>query len=116
MKDVKVWDDFFKKRRESTDVEELYAYHIGSIVLMSMSLALSALAGYRDKYTEGQRGHIPEKFESGASKRHLITALVGARKELKKKRVDQSEELSTRSSCRHPRSPTASRAASRSME
>ena len=91
MKDVKVWDDFFKKRRESTDVEELYAYHIGNIVLMSMSLALSALAGYRDKYTEGQRGHIPEKFESGASKRHLITALVGARKELKKKGFDLSE-------------------------
>ena len=91
MKDVKIWEQFFKERRESTDEKQLYEHHIGSIVLMSKSLALSTIERYRDKYDVSKRGEIPAKLDSNASKPDIISRLVAVRKNLVSSGVDLSD-------------------------
>ena len=77
-----MWRDFFKDRRVSVDARQLKDHHIGKIVLMSKTLAVDTLNGYRDKFSEHQRGVIPKKIDANASKEVLIAMVIGARRKL----------------------------------
>ena len=82
MKEVAMWRDFFKDRRVSVDARQLKDHHIGKIVLMSKTLAVDTLNGYRDKFSEHQRGVIPKKIDAKALKEVLIAMVIGARRRL----------------------------------